>query len=125
MTRRSFYALSPVLTLAVLGAGVAVSHVSADAAPAHKTYTVVETKGNSKSGYVFSPAKLTIKVGDTVTWVDKGAMVHNIHGVATAAKIIHRTAYNTKSYTVTFKKAGSFFYLCQIHPGMVGEIIVK
>jgi plastocyanin len=125
MTRRSLYALSPVVTLAVLAAGVAASQVSAVDAAAHKTYTVVETKGKSKSGYVFSPSKLTIKVGDTVKWIDKGTMVHNLDGVGSAAKIISRHAYNTKPYQVTFKKPGNYFYICQIHPGMVGDIIVK
>jgi len=39
--------------------------------------------------------------------------------------VINRAAVNGKSYSLTFKKAGTYKYLCQVHPGMVGQITVK
>jgi len=93
-------------------------------AAAHHTYTVKEVKGKSASGYVFAPAALTIKVGDTVVWVDdSGQTPHNVVGVGNS--VINRAAVNGKSYSLTFKKAGTYKYLCQVHPGMVGQITVK
>ncbi len=79
---------------------------------------------NSKAtaGYAFSSARLTVRVGDTVTWKDKTATPHNIVGVGTVT--IHRPAINSVSYKVTFTKAGTYHYICQVHPGMAGVITV-
>jgi plastocyanin len=93
-------------------------------AAAHHTYTVKEVKGKSASGYVFAPAVLMIKVGDTVVWVDdSGQVPHNVVGVGN--RVINRVAVNGNSYSLTFKKAGTYKYVCQVHPGMVGRITVK
>ncbi len=93
-------------------------------AAARHTCTVKEVKGKSASGYVFAPAALTIKVGDTVVWVDdSGQVPHNIVGVGN--NVINRAAVNGNSYSLTFTKTGTYKYLCQVHPGMVGQITVK
>jgi plastocyanin len=109
---------------------VAVAAVAQPAVAAHqathKTWTVKEQPGKAQAGFVFSPAKLTIHVGDTVKWVDKDSTPHNIVGQNSASKkLINRAAFNTKSYSVTFKKKGTYKYVCQIHPGMDGQITVK
>ncbi len=94
------------------------------AATMHKTYTVNEVAGKTPGTYVFSPAKLTIKVGDTVTFVDKSLPVpHDVIG--TNNKVINRAAINTATYKLTFTKAGVYKYNCTIHlPSMVGQITV-
>ena len=32
---------------------------------------------------------------------------------------------SSNTFTVTFQKAGTFHYLCQVHPWMVGSVVVK
>ena len=115
----------PLVAASVAAATPALAAHHAPARPAatmHKTYIVNEVLG--KSGYIFNPAKLTIKVGDTVNFVDKSAPVpHNVIGVGN--KVIDRTAVNTQTYKVTFTKAGVYKYNCTIHlPTMVGQITV-
>jgi len=98
--------------------GTATGHVAT-----HHAYTVYEQPDSkATAGYAFSPAKLTVRVGYTVTWKDKTATPHNIVGVGTTT--IHRPAINSASYTLTFTKAGTYHYICQVHPGMAGVIAV-
>lgn len=72
----------------------------------------------------FSPATVTISKGSKVKWVwaDPGHKVpHNI----IASKFKGASLRKSGTYTVTFKKKGTFTYLCSIHPGMNGKVIVK
>jgi len=110
--------------LPLLAAGVVlVQPASAAYQASHKTYRVKMQPG--KVSFVFNPAKLTIHAGDTVTWVDVNATPHNIVGQGMAASIIKKMAVDSKSYSVTFKKAGIYKYVCQVHlPVMVGQITV-
>jgi len=93
-----------------------------------KTYTVKMQPVAGKPGqYVFSPATLNINRGDTVNWVDADPTAHNVVGVDDNAKtLINKMTVDTNSYKVTFTKAGSFKYECQVHlPEMVGVINVS
>jgi len=93
-----------------------------------KTYTVKMQPVAGKPGqYVFNPATLNINRGDAVNWVDVDTMAHNIVGVDDNAKtLINKMTVDTNSYKVTFTKAGSFKYECQVHlPEMVGVINVS
>jgi plastocyanin len=87
--------------------------------------TVKEQPGNAAAGFVFSPATVTVHPGTTVKWVDANSTPHNIVGQGAAVSVINRTAINTNPYAVKFTKAGTYHYLCQIHPGMVGTVIVR
>lgn len=112
--------LAPPVAVAAASPTVAVTNGSG------RTYTVKMEPGPGVSGYVFSPAKLTIHVGDTIHWVDVNAVPHNIVGSDSAArKLINKTAIDTKGYIVTFTTAGTFHYVCQVHlPSMIGTITV-
>ena len=108
--------------------GLALLGGQALAAPTHShAYTVKEVTGKSASGYVFAPASLTIHVGDKVTFVDASTpMVHDVVGLdAFSTSVIDKTALDSKSYSVVFKKKGTYKYHCTIHPGMQGTIVVK
>lgn len=75
------------------------------------------------SNFNFSPATLTVKVGDTVTWTNQDSMGHS----ATADDQSFDTGVfdQGKSGTVTFSKTGTFTYHCSIHTSMHGTIIVQ
>jgi plastocyanin len=70
----------------------------------------------------YHPGALSIKRGDTVTWLwrDKGER-HNV----TASGFKSKTM-GSGSFSVRFTKAGTFNYHCTIHvkEGMVGKVIV-
>ena len=79
---------------------------------------------NDSSSGVYVPATLTLKVGQTVKWVNEDTVDHNV--VAEGDKFPASDNFG-KGGTYTFKadKAGTFKYSCTIHPGMDGELIVK
>ena len=70
----------------------------------------------------FSPASVSIAVGDTVTWHNTGQAPHN----ATADDGSFKTPdlNNGQSASHTFNQAGTFSYICTIHPNMQGTIRV-
>jgi plastocyanin len=76
-------------------------------------------------GDVFSPASLTIAVGGTV-WFDFPARDHNV--------IFDRTRTGapadipptiSRRVSRVFPTAGTFPYECRLHPGMIGEVVVR
>lgn len=72
--------------------------------------------------FVFDPVTYTVPLGGSITWVNRGAALHT----ATAVDGSFDSGFLTtgQSFTETFDQAGTYDYLCTIHPGMVGTIIV-
>ncbi|TMM12125.1 MAG: hypothetical protein E6G00_03965 [Actinobacteria bacterium] len=80
----------------------------------------VTIKG-SYGSYAFKPHKVTIKKGQSVTWSWNSDAPHNV----TFGKKKHsKTAMKVKSYKLTFKKKGTFSYMCTVH-GFTGKVVVK
>lgn len=76
------------------------------------------------SGLSYSPASVTVNVGDSVTWTNSDAQAHT----ATADDASWGTGTITGSGgtgAVTFSTAGSFPYHCTIHPSMTGTVTVQ
>jgi len=97
----------------------------------------VDVKLGSDGGQlVFVPDEVTIKVGDSVTWVGNKGMPHNVvfdeeavpDGVD-LAKINHEDMINEDGEKVTskFDKAGTYAYYCEPHrgAGMNATVVVK
>jgi amicyanin len=70
----------------------------------------------------FVPDSLTVKIGDTVTWVNNESYEHNIVGDNGSFK--SPILATGDKYSFTFKKVGTYTYICSIHPFMHGTIIV-
>lgn len=70
----------------------------------------------------FSPASVTIAVGDTVTWHNTGQAPHNATG--DGGSFSTPTLNNGQSASHTFSSPGTFSYICTIHPQMKGTIRV-
>ena len=75
------------------------------------------------AGFAFAPATVTIQVGDSVTWTNEDSAPHT----ATAGDGSFDTGQlaNGDSDTVTFDTAGTFDYVCSIHPQMTGSVVVE
>lgn len=71
----------------------------------------------------FSPATLTVKVGDKVTWTNQDSVGHS----ATADDSSFDTGViaQGQSGSNTFAKAGTYTYHCSVHPNMKATIIVQ
>lgn len=73
-------------------------------------------------GMKFSPAMLSIAAGDTVTFVNKDSAPHT----ATAQGTFDTGRLEQgQSGQLTFAAAGSFDYICTVHPAMKGTIVVQ
>lgn len=81
---------------------------------------VVETQDN-----VFSPATITISVGDTIDFRNTGRAPHTATADDRSFDTGNLNAGQSK--TITFSKAGRFNYNCVYHQtiGMVGTIVVN
>src|SRR6201994_2646643 len=74
--------------------------------------------GNAVSidNFAFAPATLTVPAGSTVTWTNKDEEPHT---VAASGGSFHSPGMGTgATFTHTFGTAGTFDYVCSIHPSM-------
>lgn len=72
--------------------------------------------------FTFTPGVLTVPAGTTVTWRNRDDIPHSIVGKNGAFR---SAALDTDDrYTFTFKTAGTFDYVCGLHPHMTGKVIV-
>ncbi|MEB8340346.1 cupredoxin domain-containing protein [Streptomyces endophyticus] len=77
------------------------------------------------SDYKFGPRTLTIPVGDSVTWVNQDTAPHDVKTTSGPASIHSPMLDKGGTWSYTFTKAGSYGYVCTVHPGMTGGIVVK
>jgi plastocyanin len=70
----------------------------------------------------FSPATLTVGAGTTVTWNNTGLARHTV--VANDGSFHSAGVRAGQTFTNTFATPGTFVYICDIHPGMTGTVLV-
>lgn len=73
--------------------------------------------------FALDPAELKIKTGDTVVWINKDSVPHNL--VSESTEIISPTMQVGGNYSHTFRTAGQYTYYDEIHTGMQGTITVE
>lgn len=68
----------------------------------------------------YEPADVTIRAGDTVTWVwEDGAVQHDV-----AAEGFGSEVQADGTYRHDFKEPGTYAYRCTLHPRMTGTVTV-
>ena len=75
------------------------------------------------AGRAFSPATVTIVAGGSVTFRNDDDRAHTV--TAKDGAFNSGTIGEGGSWKRTFKQAGTFSYLCAIHPEMTGKVVVK
>jgi len=101
---------------AAILAAAAVAVVPAQAA---STKTVA-VKNNS-----FSPGTVSVKKGDKVVWRwTQGGVSHNVTPASGGAGS-RTTSAKGYTFTKTFSKAGTFRYVCTLHPSMKSTVKVS
>jgi plastocyanin len=73
----------------------------------------------------FSSKKLTVKVGDTVKFVNEDSFAHNVFSLSAAKSFDLGSFGNGGSKSVTFDKAGKVEIECAVHPDMRLDVEVK
>jgi plastocyanin len=105
------------LLVLVCGIGPGRAAVRPQEKLAPKTHTVV------MQDMEFTPAVLTIKAGESVEWVNKDAMPHNVFSKEGGFE--SDDLPEGKSFKYTAEKKGEFPYLCTLHRSMKGTLKVE
>ena len=79
-----------------------------------------EDHTNEIKGLAFNPEQITVRAGDSVTWVNKDSDRHRILGDGFESKDLA----NGNSYTAEFPEPAQLSYHCTIHTYMEGRIVV-
>jgi len=98
-----------------LGAGIVVVISSRFAAAAEPQIVI--------DNFKFAPTPLSVKVGTTVTWVNHDDIPHSI--VCPDLKLHSHPLDTNDSFAYRFEKAGTFNYICGLHPFMHGQVVVQ
>ena len=99
-----------------------------------QTHAVDMPKGTSVPGCeetneCYTPADITINVGDTVEWINVDTAAHTVtsgspadgpSGVFDSSLVMADAVY-----AFTFEEAGTYDYFCMVHPWMVGSVTVN
>jgi plastocyanin len=89
------------------------------AASAAQAATVEVTIDN----FVFNPQTITVKAGDTVTWVNHDDIPHTT--TSKTGGFRSKALDTDDKFSFTFTTPGSFAYFCALHPHMTGSIVVE
>jgi plastocyanin len=90
--------------------------LGAIAVPAHAATIQI-----AMENLVISPAEISVKVGDTIEWVNKDIFAHT----ATAQNGDFDVMMPPKkTVTSVVKKAGTVEYYCRFHPNMKATLVV-
>jgi len=97
------------------------------AAPATSTPAAAPAAGGtvavSMKNIQFVPTSVTAKVGQTVKWTNDDSVDHNV--IATSGETFKSNTFGQgATFSQKLTKAGTIKYVCTIHPGMEGTLVV-
>ena len=103
--------------ITMLGAAAALAAISAPALGSGTTVAV--------GHYKFTPKTIHVRKGQTVTWrwIKGNDDLHNVK-----FKSFHSRSQKSGTFSHTFRKAGTYTYICTFHVhshGMRGTVIVS
>jgi plastocyanin len=76
------------------------------------------------AGSQFAPAQIEAAVGETIRWTNGDAIAHTVTAMD-GAGFDSGTVEGGGAFSYTTKRAGRISYLCELHPGMTGTIVVR
>jgi plastocyanin len=82
----------------------------------------VATDSVAIQNFAFSPTTVTVKAGNTVTWINRDQDAHTV--TAMSGPFHSPTLTTGQSFRYTFTTPGRYDYLCTIHPFMTATVVV-
>jgi amicyanin len=73
--------------------------------------------------FSFTPPLLRVKAGTMVTWMNHDDIPHSI--LCQSLNVHSHPMDTDQSFSYTFAAAGTFDYVCGIHPHMRGQVVVS
>ena len=110
------------ITIAALLSGFSLSALAGE---------MKDAGGNSGSqnkieikDFAFNPQTITVKSGETITWINRDEEPHTVVSVEKQFK--KSSALDTdEEFTITAGAPGAYTYYCSVHPKMTGTIVVQ
>ncbi|HSI21149.1 MAG TPA: plastocyanin/azurin family copper-binding protein [Verrucomicrobiae bacterium] len=72
----------------------------------------------------YSPAKVTVKKGGSVTWTNNDSVAHDVVGDSGPESFRSQLLSRGQAFSFTFTKAGTYTYHCTPHSFMTGTVEV-
>jgi plastocyanin len=113
--------IAGVAAVLVLGIGTLGTGQKPLVASAQEQTSTMDVKIDNFS---FGPAALTVKVGTTVTWMNRDDIPHTVVSTDDPPMFKSKVLDTDEKFSFTFSKAGTYPYFCSIHPKMTGRIVV-
>jgi plastocyanin len=101
--------------VAATGLGSGISAAAARPKPTTQTVVIEAVR--------FDPQELTVKVGDTIVWINHDPFPHT--ATAVGKKFDSHEIAAGRSWKYTARRAGVFAYACSLHPTMLGTLRVE
>lgn len=81
----------------------------------------------SYKSFQIEPKSIEVKIGQVVTWTNSDSAAHTVTAGTPGTKsgTFDQKLAGNATAKVTFDKAGTFDYFCELHTTMVGKVIVK
>lgn len=75
----------------------------------------------------YQPGKLELRPGDSVEWINEDTVIHTASSSAFNSGALWPAGSSQGPFTFehTFHNPGTYYYTCELHPQMIGEVIVK
>ena len=73
--------------------------------------------------FAFEPARIEASVGQKVTWTNRDPAEHTV--THEGGGFDSGTMAANATFTRTFDSPGEFRYICSLHPGMTGVVVVR
>ncbi|MBO1415080.1 cupredoxin family copper-binding protein [Streptomyces sp. FH025] len=104
--------------------GVAATAVSQTVLTSAPRALAAATQSVTIANFAFSPGTLTVSKGTTVTWTNNDTDTHTVTSSG-GGPLNSSPLAKGASYSYTFTTAGTFAYICSIHPFMHGTVVVQ
>jgi plastocyanin len=131
-------ALVAAVVLAACGGNGGAYGSTGGGAPSTPTATSAGGAGGDTvtiENFAFTPAKLTVKAGTTVTWTNQDSAAHDVTSTdgpgvdaATTATFASGDMSQGDTFSFTFDTPGTYYYECTIHASMASmhaQVIVQ
>ena len=126
MTARSLMGVFAAVALVCAGCGSSGEKSSGGAAGGTGSTSTKADVTVKMRDIEFLPKRITVKRGQTVGWVNSDGVAHNVTKEQGPGSDFHSSTMNQgATYAHTFTKAGTFDYVCTIHPNQKGVVTVR
>jgi plastocyanin len=112
---------SLVAALAMAGCGGTSSYAATGCSDA----TAVATTSVTIQASAFSPNCIKVAAGNTVTFTNRDSIIHTVTAEGAPADYDSGHLNPGQIFQHAFSTLGNSTYVCQIHPGMKGTVIVQ